>query len=285
MAVYRVERTKDYTVMSNCHLKDTSLSLKAKGLLSMMLSLPDEWNYNTRGLAAICKEGVDAIGSAIRELEKAGYVVRRQLRGMDGRITDTEYTIYERPQQTEPPVPDTPGQDAPHTENPYVEGPDTAGPRSETAAELNINTSSTKRKNTKRCSNLSVRPSKEMNVEGPADVTDRRAQIMEQIEYDSIATPGNREQIDEFVELMLEVALTRSPTIRIGREQEYPAALVQQRFEMLGRAHIEKVLDAISENTTRVRNARAYLLAALFNAASSTENHYMMLVNHDLYGG
>ena len=68
MAVYRVERTRDYTVMSNCHLKDTSLSLKAKGLLSMMLSLPNEWNYNTRGLAAICKEGVDAIGSAIREL-------------------------------------------------------------------------------------------------------------------------------------------------------------------------------------------------------------------------
>ena len=63
MAVYRVERTRDYTVMSNCHLKDTSLSLKAKGLLSMMLSLPNEWNYNTRGLAAICKEGVDAIGS------------------------------------------------------------------------------------------------------------------------------------------------------------------------------------------------------------------------------
>ena len=78
MAVYRVERTRDYTVMSNCHLKDTSLSLKAKGLLSMMLSLPNEWNYNTRGLAAICKEGVDAIGSTIKELEKAGYYLREK---------------------------------------------------------------------------------------------------------------------------------------------------------------------------------------------------------------
>ena len=111
------------------------------------------------------------------------------------------------------------------------------------------------------------------------------AQIMEQIEYDYIATPSNREQIEEFVELMLEVALTRSPTIRIGREQEYPAALVQQRFERLERTHIEKVLDGISENTTRVRNARAYLLAALFNAPSSTGNYYTMLVNHDLYSG
>ena len=286
MAVYRVERTRDYTVMSNCHLKDTSLSLKAKGLLSMMLSLPNEWNYNTRGLAAICKEGVDAIGSAIRELEGRGYIVRRQLRGTDGRITDTEYTIYEQPQHPDPPapeLPDAPGPDMPHPENPYVAGPDMVGPHPEMAAELNINTSSKKKENTKRCSDLSVRPS--TGVMGQTDVTDRRAQIMEQIEYDRIVTPASREQIDEFVELMLEVALTRSPTIRIGQDQEYPAALVQQRFERLERTHIEKVLDGISENTTRVRNARAYLLAALFNAPSSTGNYYTMLVNHDLYSG
>ncbi|MBQ9721465.1 MAG: helix-turn-helix domain-containing protein, partial [Oscillospiraceae bacterium] len=105
MATYRVERTKDYTVMSNCHLRDTSLTLKAKGLLSMMLSLPDEWNYTTRGLAAICKEGVDAIGKALKELENAGYIVRRQLRGAGGKISDTEYVIYEQPQQR--PQPDT----------------------------------------------------------------------------------------------------------------------------------------------------------------------------------
>ena len=97
MAVFRVERTRDYTVMCNHHLKDSNLSLKAKGLLSMMLSLPDEWNYTTRGLAAICKEGVDAIGKTLKELELAGYIIRRQLRGKDGRISDTEYTIFEKP--------------------------------------------------------------------------------------------------------------------------------------------------------------------------------------------
>lgn len=98
MAVFRVERTRDYTVMCNHHLKDSNLSLKAKGLLSMMLSLPDEWNYTTRGLAAICKEGVDAIGKTLKELELAGYIIRRQLRGKDGRISDTEYTIFEKPE-------------------------------------------------------------------------------------------------------------------------------------------------------------------------------------------
>ena len=76
MAVFRIERTRDYTVMSNHHLRNANLSLKAKGLLSMMLSLPEDWNYTTRGLAKICKEGVDAIGAALRELERAGYIVR-----------------------------------------------------------------------------------------------------------------------------------------------------------------------------------------------------------------
>ena len=98
MAVFRIERTKDYTVMSNHHLRNRTLSLKAKGLLSMMLSLPDDWNYTTRGLAKICKEGVDAIGGALRELETAGYIVRHQLRDQHGRICDTEYVIYEQPQ-------------------------------------------------------------------------------------------------------------------------------------------------------------------------------------------
>ena len=95
MAVFRIERTRDYTVMSNHHLRNANLSLKAKGLLSMMLSLPEDWNYTTRGLAKICKEGVDAIGAALRELEAAGYIVRHKLRDRQGRISDTEYVIYE----------------------------------------------------------------------------------------------------------------------------------------------------------------------------------------------
>ena len=144
MAVFRIERTKDYTVMSNHHLRNHELSLKAKGLLSMMLSLPDDWNYTTRGLAKICKEGVDAIGSALRELETAGYIVRNQLRDQQGRISDTEYVIYEKPQprQPETPRPDTavPDTASPDTENPYLDKPDTEKP-----AELNIEKSNTQK--------------------------------------------------------------------------------------------------------------------------------------------
>ena len=139
MAVFRIERTRDYTVMSNHHLRNGKLSLKAKGLLSMMLSLPEDWNYTTRGLAAICKEGVDAIGGALRELETAGYIVRHQLRDRQGRISDTEYVIYEQPQ---PKNPDTPQPDtaSPDTENPDMDKPDTEKP-----AELNIEKSNTQK--------------------------------------------------------------------------------------------------------------------------------------------
>ena len=291
MAVFRIERTRDYTVMSNHHLKDTALSLKAKGLLSIMLSLPDEWNYTTRGLAAICKEGVDAIGGALRELEKAGYIVRRQLRGPGGRISDTEYTIYEKPRPAaeEPPEeagPDTtpPDTGAPDTAFPYLVEPDMVEPSTEKPAELNTKRSNTQKSNThlSRSSTHSFVLSAPA-AEGMTDVYEKRKEIREQIEYDLICTPVNRTQVDEFVEIMLEVAMTRSPIIKIGRDAEYPTAFVQQRFEQITSSHIEKVLDGISENTTRVWNTKAYLLAALFNAPSSTDNHYTMLVNHDFH--
>lgn len=296
MAVYRVERTRDYTVMSNYHLKDTSLSLKAKGLLSMFLSFPDDWNYSTRGLASICKEGVEAIGNTIKELEKAGYILRRQLRGANGRITDTEYVIYERPQDPELPAPEDTGPEtspdtgAPDTALPDTGFPDMVDPDTENRPELNIKKSKTKRSITQRSKTHSFSPpappkTPAAPVEGMKEILEKRAEIEEQIEYDLIADQCNREQLNEFVEIMLEVALSKSPTMKIGRDAEYPTAYVQHRFEQLTSAHIEKVLDGIRENTTRVWNTRAYLLAALFNAPSTTDNHYTMLVNHDMSTG
>ncbi len=98
MSTFRVQKTRDYTVMSNVHFRDTRLSLKAKGLLSFMLSLPEDWDYTERGLAATCSDGRDSLRSAIRELEKAGYLVRSRKRDSHGRLRDTEYIIYETPQ-------------------------------------------------------------------------------------------------------------------------------------------------------------------------------------------
>lgn len=121
MAVFRIEKTRDYTVMSNHHLRNAGLSLKSKGLLSMMLSLPEDWNYTTRGLAKICKEGTDSIGSALKELERAGYIVRNRLRDSKGKIVDVEYVIYETPH---PPDTGHPCEDEPDTACPDTENPD-----------------------------------------------------------------------------------------------------------------------------------------------------------------
>ena len=139
MAVFRIEKTKDYTVMSNYHLKDRELSCKACGLLSKMLSLPEDWDYTTRGLATICKDGVDSIGSALKELETRGYLVRKRLRDEKGRIRDTEYVIYETPH---PPDPETV---CPDTGNPDMDTPDMAEPGPENPVQLNTKESNTQK--------------------------------------------------------------------------------------------------------------------------------------------
>ena len=131
MAVFRIEKTRDYTVMSNHHLRDKSLSLKAKGLLSLMLSLPEEWDYTTKGLARICKDGVDSICAGVRELEEHGYVIRQRVRNANGQLGAIEYTILEQPRPPEP----KPGK--PERENPVLDNPEQGNP-----AQLNTNRSS-----------------------------------------------------------------------------------------------------------------------------------------------
>ena len=111
MPVFRVERNKGYTVMSNHHLRNKDLTLKAKGLLSQMLSLPEDWDYTLKGLALINREKIDAIRQAIRELEQAGYIVRSRERDERGRLRGADYVIYEQPQTP-------PALDLPTLENP-----------------------------------------------------------------------------------------------------------------------------------------------------------------------
>lgn len=122
MAVFRVERNTGYTVMSNHHLRNKELSLKAKGLLSQMLSLPEDWDYTLAGLSHINREKIDAIREAVKELEKAGYIVRSRERDEKGRLRGADYVIYEQPQPREPEAATSGGQppilDLPTLENP-----------------------------------------------------------------------------------------------------------------------------------------------------------------------
>ena len=135
MAVFRIEKTRDYTVMSNYHLRDRSLSLKAKGLLSLMLSLPEDWDYTMKGLARICKDGIDSISGGIRELEAHGYLVRARVRNENGQLGSIEYTILEQPK--EPAQTPAPIREKPIRENPIQVKPMLDAPIQENPAQLN----------------------------------------------------------------------------------------------------------------------------------------------------
>jgi len=253
----------------------------------MMLSLPEDWNYTTRGLAKICKEGVDAIGAALRELEGAGYIVRHQRRDKSGRITDTEYVIYEQPQ---------PDLSQPDTASPDTENPDMVKPDTEKPAELNIEKSNTEKSITYGSSTDSI-PFREPAAARPperkgrdamsvTEIENYRDLILENIEYDYLCREfaTYREDLDEIVELMVETVCARRKTTRIAGS-DFLHEVVRSRFLKLDSEHIRFVMDSLQKNTTEVRNMKQYLLTVLFNAPTTISNHYTSQVNHDMNAG
>lgn len=297
MAVFRIEKTRDYTVMANHHLRNTKLSLKAKGLLSLMLSLPEDWDYTTKGLAKICKDGVDCICSTVNELEEHGYVIRERIRNAKGQLTDIQYTILEQPK------PPQPGQEKPKQENPVLGNPVLGSPEQEepeqgNTAQLNTKKSSnqglnTDLSNTEVSNPIRSNPYEDKPQAADGMGTDMRSAreiyqeiILENIEYRHLVQNNqiDRERLDELVELIVDTVCSARKTIRIARD-DYPAEVVKARFMKLDSSHIEYVLSSMQENTTYVRNIKKYLLAALYNAPSTISSYYTSLVNHDLYGG
>lgn len=273
--------------MANHHLRNRELSLKAKGLLSLMLSLPEDWDYTTKGLSCICKDGVDSICATIKELEKAGYVKRRRLRDAQGRLSDLEYTILEKPESL-PSPPESPQREnpvvvKPDVVEPDVDNPELGKPHPGNPAQLSIHQENKHKSTTYQSNTHSFFPAG-APAEGQKDALDEREKIRHQIEYDWLRQQYRQEPVDELVEIMLEVAMNRSPTIRIGRDAEYPTAYVQERFSKITAMHIARVMDGVADNRTQVRNTRAYLLASLFNSVSTLDNQCTMQYNYD-FGG
>ena len=281
MAVIRVEKNKNYTVMSNVHLRDKALSLKAKGLLSLILSLPDDWQYNVKGLAAISKEGRSGITSALQELEAAGYLERRQLRGEHGKLAQVEYVVFEAPR---PPLAENPATADPATGNPA-----TGNPVTEDRAQLSTEEQITEKQNTdlSKYRFNSFRDAAEISAEEMRKERETYRQlILENIEYDILCQDRKlrKDDLDEIVEIMVDTVCANKPFIRVSGEDK-PADVVKSRLLKLDSGHIQFVLDCMNENTTKVRNIRQYLLAALYNAPVKISNYYTSLVNHDMYGG
>ena len=287
MPVFRVEKTSSYTVMSNHHLRNPDLTLKAKGLLSLMLSLPENWDYTLKGLSCICRENVDAIRTAVWELEKAGYITRRQGRDEKGKMTAIEYTIYEFPQPPKPKIP--------VSENPISDNPTTEIPVSENPTQLNKDRSTKDLLNTDVSSTYSIPFQKEAAApperKGNGYTNMDAVRAYEEVIKDNIEYPYliqdksvDKGMLDEIVSLMLETVCTRRKMIRIAGD-DYPAELVKSKFMKLNSSHIRFVLDCMHQNTTKIRNIKKYLLAVLFNAPNTIDSYYTALVIHDMYGG
>ena len=303
MAVFRVERNKGYTVMSNHHLRNKELSLKAKGLLSQMLSLPEDWDYTLAGLSHINREKIDAIREAIKELERAGYIVRSRERDEKGRLRGTDYVIFEQPQT--PPVSDLPTLENPTLDNPTLEKPTQEKPTLENPTQLNKDIQKTdlpkkEKSNTDLSSNHSIpilspnpSPLREETAEPERKGTEAADAysvyeeiIKDNIEYEHFIKHTNidRERLDEIVSLILETVCTKRKTIRIAGD-DYPAELVKAKFMKLNSSHIEFVFDCMKENTTKIRNIKQYLKAVLFNAPNTIDSYYTALVAHDMATG
>lgn len=291
MAVFRIDKTRDYTVMSNHHLRNTELSLKAKGLLSLMLSLPENWDYTTKGLAAICKDGIDSISSCIRELEKHGYIIRERMRNEKGQLTTIEYTILEQPKSAPP------ERENPIRENPVLDIPAQAEPIQENTAQLNTKKSNIKELNTDISNTYPIKsyqkePEPANAAQTPKEKSDRigydevetyRQIIKENIDYDVLSVNLNRDaaMLDEIVDLMTETVCTQKSSLVIAGDT-YPAAIVKSKLLKLTSEHIEYVIDCMRENTSDIRNIKKYLLAALFNAPSTIDSYYTTKVHHDM---
>ena len=283
MAVFRIDKTRDYTVMSNHHLRNTELSLKAKGLLSLMLSLPDNWDYTTKGLARICKDGVDSICAAVRELEEHGYVIRERVRGANGQLGSIEYTILEQPAEPSPER-ENPVQVKPILENPVLGKPEQENPAQSNKDKSNTDLSITEQSNPIR-SNPTA-PEGRNGTDGMEAREIYREIVYGNIEYDILREDNtvNRDQLDEIAELIVDTVCSARKTIRIAGD-DYPAEVVKSRFLKLDSSHVQYVIDCMKNNTTYVRNIKKYLLAALYNAPATINSYYSSLVQHDLYGG
>ena len=322
--VFRVEKTANYTVMSNTHLKDRRLSYKSKGLLSVILSLPPDWDYTITGLSVIAADGIDSVKTAIKELEQYGYVSRTQLRDERGRMAQNEYRVYENPTDNPDYVSteqDSPEMDAPvdnaaeHKPNksvpkkkskcnfsvsPSAENPSTVTPsadntRADTIEKLNINILNTDK------SIHSFTPAQAQEREDRIELIDKGKNISfssvaereiygeiirENISYEDkyARNIGERQQVDELVSIMTDVICSSSPTIRVNGEA-VSHEVVKSRFLKLTDEEIDYVLYALRHNSSRVGNIRSYLITALYNSKSTVSNYYANMAYNDIREG
>ena len=269
MAIFRVEKSKNYTVMSNCHLRDKRLTLKAKGLLSQMLSLPDDWDYTLKGLSFINREKIDAIREAVKELETAGYIVRSRERDEKGRLRGADYVIYETPQSAS----DLPTLENPTLDNPTLEKPTLEKPTLENPTQLNKDNKEDI-DNTNLSSNQSLLPQplqfRPLNKKIDGSMDDIREDIKARISYDVLVDEYG--ELDSIVEIICEVYADHKMYIRIN-SRDIRSENVKGVFDNVNSMHVEYAIERFRMYTSNneVSNPRALMRSFLFNAIQNMD--------------
>ena len=314
MTKYTIKNEKDFVQIPNSILTSPDISLKAKGILALMLSLPDNWKFSIEGIASKCKESKECISNAIKELESAGYVKRTMKHGDDGKITGMEYEIFEEPYtvveaeerneekpcedkhctanpSVEKPFKEEPSEektltDKPSTENPSMDLP-VKGKPSEENPWGNNTIINKKENNNILFNNIQSNPisSKNKISFNMSEIELTRFTVEENIDYDILVErfPNREAMIDEIVDLMVEVLCSNREFITIASDT-HPIEQVKERFESIDSGHIEYILECLDKTTTDIRNIKQYLLSVIFNAPQTMDNYYTAAVKHDLYG-
>ena len=253
MSVFRVERTHDYTVMSNHHLKNRALSLKAKGLLSLMLSLPDDWDYTLQGLAHISLEKVDAIRKAITELENEGYITRTRERDEQGRLRGTEYIIREQP-ISEKPTLEKPTLENPILGKPTLDKPTQAKPTLENPTQLNK-----KIYNKNKSSMYEEIPQSNQSKEGTET---ELTEILQNCELKSFEN-----KTAQMLESAVRV-LYYKQSIKLSGAV-LPQTEIRNLLRRVNRDTLIDTVEVLRHNENEVQNPQGYLCSVILNAVNA----------------
>ena len=317
MMVYRVQRNDNFIVMTTYHLHDQALSLKARGLLSTLLALPEDWDFSLKGLTAICKEGIDAIREAVKELENNGYLVRTRIRNEKGQMDSLACSIYEYPQGKEQqainqpekfpvhtPIPShSPNEAQPAQEKPTLEKPTLVYPTLEKPAELNKSYPVTPKikniniipqgsypypshphpVNTGNVRHFPTMAQSQSAVQEDTDPTESLWQIIqEKVGYEALCQDYGKEKMDEIVGIIVSALLSHRISFRFGSDV-VPSKLVKKQLFGINSHHIQYVFDSLKKTAPLIHDPKAYLLTCIYNATLSMNNHIEANVQHDTY--
>ena len=272
--------------MSNHHLRNEKLSLKAKGLLSVILSLPEGWDYSLEGLTKICKEGICAVRSAVKELEKFGYIERETVRNEKGQYEDLDYIIHEQPIEVKPDTPKL-ASDKPKLENLTSDNLNSDNPTLGNRTQLNTKKSNTKELNTDLIKYPSIKDEPPAYDDGVGWI-DRynkiSVEIKEQIDYETLTLYHNTELINDIVNVMAEVFVIDTSYYTIEGKQ-IPKELVRENYRKITFDRLEAFILDFNGLSGRIKNPKKYLITALYNIASTAETSLTNRVNSDFYRG